>query len=172
MTHVYVIQDFREFYGRWAPSVLTYCQLFLGDRDVAEEATADTFFNYFSEVGKLFNGIKELPLDHLPLSLLRTAMRETRRRWSTLSPTATGGVELEDTLADLPITERSVFILRGALQLDVEQTAAATGFSKDDVHALWVRALLRVKEIWLDGPKNDGSSRMPIADAYLRSEGV
>ncbi len=172
MTHVYAIQDFHEFYGRWAPSVLTYCQLFLGDQDLAEEATSNTFFTYFSEVGKLFNGIKELPLDHLPLSLLRTAMRETRRRWSTLSPTATGGFELEDTLADLPITERSVFILRGPLQLDAEETSAVTGFTKDDVQALWVRALLRVQEIWLDGRKDHGSSRTPTADACLRSEGV
>ena len=172
MTHVYSIQDFHEFYGRWAPSVLTYCQYFLGDKELAEEATADTFFNYFSEVGSLFKGLKELPLDRLPLSLLRAAMKETRRRWTTLDRNTLCANGLEEALSALPSTERSVFILRGPLQLDAEETSAVTGFTKDDVQALWVRALLHAKEIWLDGRKNHGSSRTPITDAFLRSEGV
>lgn len=172
MTHLYSIQDFHEFYGRWSPSVLTYCRLFLGDKELAEQATSDTFFTYFSELGSRFKGIKELPLDRLPLSLLRTTMKETRRHWTTLNRTAPGGNGLGETVSQLPSSQRSVFILRGPLLLDVEETAALTGFATNDVQALWVRALLRVKEIWLDGRKDDSSSRTPIADACLRSEGV
>lgn len=153
MTQVYSLQDFHEFYERWGPSVQTYCRLFLGDRERAEEATSTTFFNYFTEVGKLFRGIKDLPLDRLPLSLLRAAMQVTRRSCTFLNPRIPNDSTLEGAVSALPINERTVFILQGCLELNDEQIALATGFSQAVVQALWVQALLQLKESWLDESK-------------------
>ena len=152
MNHAYSLEDFHGFYGHWVPSVHTYCLLFLGDKDRAEEATTNTFFTYFSEVGKLFKGIKELPLDRVPLSLFRKTVQVAASGWIPDSPDY-GGPSFEDAVSSLPRNERSVFILRGPLNLDSEQTAAVTGFPKEDVQQLWVRALLQLKNSWLHRPK-------------------
>lgn len=153
MTSVYSLEDFHEFYERWGPSVQTYCRLFLGDKERAEESTSTTFFTYFREAGKLFRGIKDLPLDRLPISLLRTTLLVAKRSWTFLSPCAPDDSSLEGTLPSLPSDERTVFILRGCLALNDEQIALATSFSREDVQALWARALLQLKTSWLDESK-------------------
>ena len=155
MRQAHSVQDLRVFYDRWSPCIFAYCDLFLGERGRSEEATIEAFSRYFERLRKLFVSIHDLPLDSLPMSLLRQAIIASRWRDAEQRVDDHDTVTLREVVAKLPGAERETFILHGPLQLELEDTAAATGRSLGETKRLWINSLHALRFTWL----NKGSSR-------------
>jgi DNA-directed RNA polymerase specialized sigma24 family protein len=132
----------REFYSRWSTTVFTFCRLFLGEEEAAEEATQQAFMNSLTEN-------MDLGSDKIPLRLLRNALNAVSCNSSGARPGFPDTDEMEDTIKLLPQEERSVFILRSVLDLDFSQVTIVTGLSTEQVHRLWSESLLHVRDFWL-----------------------
>ena len=125
----------RQFYDQWARLVYTFCRLYLGDANLAENVVGQSFLQYFRSG-------PQLRLDHLPTALMSVTLEECDR---------SGGGEVEvdsgfeaAVLGLLP-EERAVFILHGVLDLQLPWVAAVTGTSYAGVCQLWVRALVQLR---------------------------
>lgn len=127
--------ELRQFYEQWASVVSTFCRLYLGNVEVAENAVAQGFLNYFR---------REYPLrlDQLPTALLSLTLEECDR---------SGGGEIEvdsefeaAVLGLLP-EERAVFVLHGVLDLQLPRVATITGMPYATVCQFWVRALVQLR---------------------------
>ena len=128
--------EVRQFYSKWAPHAMLFCRLYTGDIEAAETAVAQTFLKYFRAEPRL-------PLDHVPVTLMTLAVEE-----SSCSGAERGsGVDsdFERAILDLPPDERIIFILHGALGLQLSQVGAITQRTFDVVSQLWIRALLQLR---------------------------
>lgn len=128
--------ELQLFYQRWAPHLMLFCRLYMGDRESAEKAVAQTFLHYFRS---------ELPLhrDHVPTVLMTLAVEECNSCGS-----GDGGdvdSDFEWAVLGLPPEERAVFILHGALGLQLPWVAAVTRLTFAAVSQFWVRALLQLR---------------------------
>ena len=133
--------DVKEFYERWGPTVLRYCQLYLGDLEQAEWATREAFVGFF-------RGTFELDDDKLPIALMRLAVMASRSR---CLPLAAGDAPegLECAVRRLPCEQRGVFLMKGPFGLAVSEVAAITNTTVSEVKQLWFEALLRLRHLWL-----------------------
>lgn len=128
--------ELQQFYERWASHVLLFCRLYCGDTETAETVVAQTFLKYFRS---------ELPLhlDRLPTALMSLAIEECT------DYDAGGGTEVasdfERGVLALQPDERAVFILHGALELQLPWVAAITQLPFAAMSQLWVRALLQLR---------------------------
>jgi DNA-directed RNA polymerase specialized sigma24 family protein len=127
--------ELRQFYEQWAAIVSTFCRLYLGDSEIAEEVLTQTFLQYFR---------RELPLrlDHIPSALMSLALEESNSRQGGEGDSDSG---FESTVLQLPPRERAVFILHGVLSLQLPCVAAITRIAYTDVCRMWVRALLELR---------------------------
>lgn len=127
--------ELRQFYEQWASVVSTFCRLYLGNVEVAENAVAQSFLQYFR---------REYPLrlDQLPTALMSLIVEECDR--------SGGGEVAVDSefeaavLALLP-EERAAFILHGVLDLHLPWVAAIMGTPYAEVCQLWVQALVQLR---------------------------
>lgn len=131
-------KEVRAFYDRWKVPVFSFCRLFFGDKERANEATVEAFLSYLRA---------DFPLEavSLPDSLLRSAVDAVRRRCSLRSPEQADGKTVESAILLLPCDQRAVFILRNVLEIPERSVAAATGLPAEQVHTLWIQALMRVR---------------------------
>jgi hypothetical protein len=136
----------QDFYKRWSTTVFTFARLFLGEEEVAEEATQQAFVTFLSEQ-------PDLDLNRIPLRLLRKAFDAVRANSSVSRPTFPDTDEMEDMVKLLPIDERAVFILRSVLDLEFPQVSVVTALSMDRVQQLWSESLLHVRDLWLKKAK-------------------
>lgn len=143
MAQAWNANEVQEFYERWSASVFTFCRCFLGEQDKAEAATQETFMRFLRES-------PDLPLERLPLGLLRRALESVKGESSLYAPAVPQTEELEDIVALLSQEERAVFILRGVLDLSAAEVALATGTTSDQVNQLWMRALMSLRKLWLN----------------------
>jgi DNA-directed RNA polymerase specialized sigma24 family protein len=133
--------DVRRFYDRWGPTVLRYCQLYLGDLEQAESATQEAFVGFFK-------GTLDLKSDKLPIGLMQLAVAASRSR--SLTPGERNGAEgLEACVGLLPHPQRSVFLMRGTFNLTASEVAAITDTTVNEVSKLWIEALLNLRRLWL-----------------------
>lgn len=129
--------ELRQFYDQWAALVSTFCRLYLGDAELAENVVAQSFLQYF-------RGELPLQLDHLPTGLMSLTLEECDR---------SGGQEVEvdsefeAAVLGLTPEERAVFILHGVLDLQLPWVAAVTGIAYTDVCQWWVRALVQLRMV-------------------------
>ena len=127
--------EFRKFYDRWASVVNTFCRLYLGDAERAEDAVAQSFLRYFRRKYPLC-------LERLPIVLMSLTLEECDR--------SGGGEVVVDSefeaavLALLP-EERAAFILHGVLDLQLPWVAAVMGGPYGEVCQLWVRSLVQLR---------------------------
>ncbi|MDT8069538.1 MAG: hypothetical protein ROO76_15345 [Terriglobia bacterium] len=147
--------ELREFYEQWASVVSTFCRFYLGNVEVAENAVAQGFLDYF-RCGY------PLRLDHLPTALISLTLEECDRSGG-------GAVEVDSgfeaaVLGLLP-EERAVFILHGVLDLQLPWVAVVTGTSYPGVSQLWLRSLVQLRMFIV----HDGCSRL-FADGGLEPE--
>src|SRR5436309_3128080 len=138
--------EVQSFYNRWSSTVFTFTRLFLGEEQVAEEATHQAFVTFLSEQ-------PELDLERIPLRLLRKAFDAARANSSMSRPTFPDTDEMEDMVKLLPADERAVFILRSVLDLDFPQVSVVTALSMDRIQQLWSESLLHVRDLWLKKAK-------------------
>lgn len=128
--------ELRRFYDRWAPTVATFCRLYLGDSEAADKVTARAFLDYF-------RADSPLHLDHIPATLLSMALAESdctddSGEWDVES-------DFDWAILGLPPDERAVFILHGVLGLQLPWVAAVTRSPFATVQQLWVRALINLR---------------------------
>jgi len=133
--------DLKEFYERWGPTVLRYCQLYLGDLEQAESATREAFVGFFM-------GTFELDDHKLPIGLMRLAVMASRSR---CLPLAAGDTPegLECAVRRLPCEQRCVFLMKGTFGLAASEVAEIMNTTVSEVKQLWFEALLRLRHLWL-----------------------
>lgn len=148
MTHVHALSDYREFFHKWGRSILTYCQLSLGDQKAAEEATAEIFGKYFDEVTSTFDGRVRLTVDALPLSLMRRMAVVVEG--SPVLPFPSDAGEMEKAIAWLSRSQRSVFILRTVLGLSADQVGIVLAMQSSQVNTVFAESLHLMRGLWLD----------------------
>lgn len=136
MSRKWTEDELRRFYDRWAPSVTTFCQLYIGDSQAAEKVTARAFLNYF-------RADVRLNLDHIPAVLLSMTLEESD--YAGDSGQTDVDSDFEWAILGLPSNERAVFILHGVLDLQLPWVAAVTRTPFSTVHQLWVRALINLR---------------------------
>lgn len=136
-----VTQEFQEFYARWAPSVLSFCVLFLGDEEQAELATQQAFVEYV-------RGRQSFTAERLPPTLMRHAVTAATQL-APSEPRFPDSEELEEVLGLLAATERTVFILRTVLELPVSDVAYVLRMSTEQVNESWLKASLFLRDTWM-----------------------
>jgi DNA-directed RNA polymerase specialized sigma24 family protein len=133
--------DVRRFYDRWGPTVLRYCQLYLGDLEQAESATREAFVGFFK-------GTLDLKSDKLPVRLMQFAVAVSRSR--CLPSTECNGPEgFEACVGLLPWQQRSVFLMRGTFNLTASEVAEIIDTTVNEVNKVWFEALLALRRLWL-----------------------
>lgn len=155
MMHVHALEEFREFFHKWGRSVLTYCQLSLGDPKAAEQATTEAFTRYFNEVNSTFDGKVRLTRDSVPLSLMRKMASVVES--SPVLPFPGDAGDLKRAIALLSRAQRSVFILRTVIGLSTGEVGIVLGLSSLKVDANFSEALLLLRSLWLEEKNRDDS---------------
>lgn len=148
--------ELRQFFDRWATLANTFCCLYLGDSELAEQALQQGFLTYIRH---------DLPLrlDHLPAALMSLILDECDR-------IAVGEVDVESqfeaaVLSLLP-QERSVFILHGVLGFQLPWIAAVTVSSFSEISQLWVSSLVQLRIVIVrDTCSSLLGSRLPTLSA-------
>lgn len=133
-------EEVHVFHDRWVASVLLFCRLFLGDDTQAQEPAIDVFLIFLRENNSL-------ELGHIPLALLRTAVKVVRGRCMVNRAPKTNAQSLPSALLALPCEQRAIFILRHVLQLDTATVASVAGIFEEAVHKMSFQALLRIREL-------------------------
>lgn len=123
-----------EVFRQWAPTVLRFCELFLGDRHLAEEATIRAFTHSLREQAAV--------PERTPVRLLTCAFREGR---SLSTRVSNPPHPLEAAILLLDEVERGVFILHSALSIQLPWVAAIVGISHDEATHAWAKALIEVR---------------------------
>jgi DNA-directed RNA polymerase specialized sigma24 family protein len=127
--------ELRQFFDRWATLANTFCRLYLGDSELAEQALQQGFLTYIRHG-------RPLRLDRLPAALMSLILDECDQ-------IAIGEVDVESqfeaaVLSLLP-QERSVFILHGVLGFQVPWIAVVTERSFSEISQLWVSSLVQLR---------------------------
>ncbi len=130
------LAEAKALYTRWAPMVLRFCKLFLGDDSLAEQAAIEILVRFFKSGHRAEeNGV--------PVGLLSLAFRVASQSFSanreSLEP-------LHAAVLDLDPTRRAVFILHGAMSVQLPWIAAILGLSLAQITGLWAKALLQIRD--------------------------
>lgn len=142
MIESHVEEEVRRFYDRWSPTVFTYCRLYLGDEELAQIATEESFVEFLRQSAPVSD-------DHFPIPLLRSALVSSQRRCAMRSK-RTDRDGLRDVLPCVPCEERSVFILRSALDLNMADVTRICKLDSEHAERLWLQAMLSVRRLLLD----------------------
>ena len=129
------LAEARTIYVRWGPTILRFCELFLGDKTIAGQITAECFVRFLREVHPAEGS-------DIAVHLLRAA-------FEIASHSRLGNCDssqpLEAALVQIEALPRAVFILRSVLCLQVPLVAAICGVSADEVRQVWFRALVEIR---------------------------
>ena len=123
-----------ELFRQWAPTVLSFCELFLGDRHLAEEATIRAF--------TCSPGEQAAAPERTPVRLLTCAFREGR---SLSARVPNPPHPLKAAILRLDEVERAVFILHTTLSVQMPWVAAIVGISHDEAIHVWTKALIEIR---------------------------
>lgn len=127
-----------DLFRQSAPTVLRFCRLFLGDQQLAEEATIRAFAQLRTDRGAVPEGT--------PVRLLTSAFRESR----SLFRRATNPTHpLAAAILRLGELERAVFILHAVLSIQMPWVAAIVGVSHDEATHAWAKALIELRNFLL-----------------------
>lgn len=128
------LTEAKDSCARWAPMVLRFCELFLGEKNAALNATAETFVRFFHDGESATEGI--------PVALLDLAFRMA-------SPIHTGQREnlepLRAAILHLDDVSRAVLILHGAMSLQMPWVAAILNIPAGRANQIWAKSLVEVR---------------------------
>lgn len=148
MEQAHSVEHYQVFYNKFAPSIFGYCRLFLGDVKSAEEATTESFSNYFERLkGGWTSG--RFPLTWLPMALLIQAVRACRFRRTPTAAPSMDRAPFDLALSSLSPSAREVFIIHGLLRLRLPEAAAVTGLFISSAEHLWIASLFHFRKMWL-----------------------
>lgn len=126
-----VITDADYFSSKWAPVVLRFFQLFVGDQPVAEALTIDTLAEHIRASGTVSDSEAVVPL-------LRRAFRKAQAANSVPAQLSDPVIR---AVTQLEPTRRAVIVLFRGLSLDLITVGQITGLDKARVRSLCVDAL-------------------------------
>jgi hypothetical protein len=132
--------EIKVFYDRWKASVLRFCCLFLGRKDLGAECTGEAFLNYLREE-------PALQTSALPSHLMRLALAAVKRRSALVSQANLPGQSLRENLLRIPCEQRAVFIMRSVLGMSDSSVALATELPMERMRGLWRRSLFNLREM-------------------------
>lgn len=124
-----------DYFRTWGPTVLRFCELFLGDKTQAEQAAISAF------VESAGNGVSALG-ERTPVQLLSCAFRVCRDHSEVKELPRDA---LHAAILHLGRVDRGVFILHSALSIPFPWAAAILGISHENTLQLWARALIEVR---------------------------
>jgi len=125
----------RASYGRWGPTVLRFCELFLGEKSLAEQVAAESFVRFLRGGGRAAtNGV--------PVALLRFAFQAACQLPARNGESTEA---LRAAIVQLEAIPRAVFILHGAMSVQMPWVAAILGLPADEVTRVWAKALIEVR---------------------------
>jgi RNA polymerase sigma-70 factor (ECF subfamily) len=133
-----------------------------GDRDIAEEAVAESF----ARAGRYLGAIRD-PRRWLITTALNVAKAELRRRHVVIAsgePRTPGhagaddnrellGLELTQIIRSLPLTQRTALVLCDVFGYPVAEISAMTGRSSMAIRMHLHRARFRLREVLKDGDR-------------------
>jgi DNA-directed RNA polymerase specialized sigma24 family protein len=125
-----VIADTDPFSSKWAPLVLRFFQLFVGDQALAESLTIDTLAEHVRESSALLN-------DDSDLALLRRAVEKAIASRGAAINTPD---QVLRAITSLPTTQRTVVALFRGLSLDLRTVAQVVGLPPEDVRQICLDA--------------------------------
>ena len=123
-----------ELFRQRAPTVIRFCELFLGDPHVAEEATIRAFTCSLGE--------QAAAPERTPVRLLTCAFRESL---SLSARVPNPSHPLKAAILRLDEVERAVFILHTTLSVQIPWVAAIVGISHDEAIHAWTKALIEIR---------------------------
>lgn len=124
-----------DYFRTWGPTILRFCELFLGDKTQAEQAAVSAF------VESAETGVSAVA-ERTPVQLLSCAFRVCRGH-SQVEKFPKDA--LHAAILHLEEIDRGVFILHSALSIQLPWAAAILGVSHEDALQLWAKALIEVR---------------------------
>lgn len=143
-------------YVRYSPDVLRYVRSFVKDHHEAEDITQNVFIKLMKVIGKyeprevpfaawVLRVARNAALDHLRARRM-TPCEEVRVQDDEQSQVRhERGGELRQALAELPVEQREVLILRHIVGLSPVEIAAVLGKTESSIHGLHHRGRLTFK---------------------------
>jgi hypothetical protein len=130
-------KELEQFCRRWAPAVLSFATLFLGNEEEAFDATIDALAEYM-------NTSQILDMDQMPLRLWDCIVG----RVSQDSPTIESGTlsGFDEAVIKLGQAERLVFLLQSVFAVPVGRIMLITKWSEEKVTTLGASATARMKD--------------------------
>lgn len=129
------VEEAKALYARWASIVLRYCELFMGEKTLAEHATTETFVRFFQGGGGATEGI--------PVPLLDVAFRVVSQ---SLTVKREDLEPLRAAIVHLDACPRAVFILHGVMSMQMPWVAAILDVPPEQATQLWFEALVEIRE--------------------------
>jgi RNA polymerase sigma factor (sigma-70 family) len=164
-------QDFSAFYQKYAASTHRYVYTHLHSHEEAEDLTADIFLKAWRDLDLARNeAALQMWLFHVTWTTLadygRAHARDSTTSLERLQAQGWRGSEasrvsvnqaardqVQQLLAVLPETYRTVLTYRFLLQYSLRETARAMGITLANVKVLQFRALKRAASLGSDGPR-------------------
>ena len=150
-----VIADADPFSSKWAPVVLRFFQLFIGDQSVAEALTIETLAEHVRASGAISDGEAAVPL--LRRALLKAVDANTAASQHA-DPVVRAVTQLEPT-------RRAVIVLFRGLSLDLVTVGQITGLEKVRVRRLCGEALEE-----LHGLMDSAKTMRPVPPALREAQ--
>lgn len=133
--HKTTVAEAKAAYARWGPMVLRFCELFLGEHSLAEQATTEAFVRFVGSGHRAeSNGV--------PVALLSFAFRVASE--SPAPRNSEPSEPLPAAIVHLDALTRAVFVLHGVLSVQIPWVAAILGVSPEQVNQLWAKSLIEV----------------------------
>jgi hypothetical protein len=148
-----VIEDAGHFSSKWAPVVLRFFQLFIGDQPAAEALTIDTLAEYIRAPGAD---------DNASVRLLRQAFMKAVAAKTVPSQLADPVVR---AVTQLEPNKRAVIVLLRGLSMDLVTVGQITGLDQVRVRRLFVDALEELR--WLLGSSKKTG---PVLQTFRESQ--
>ena len=153
-------REFREFAAARTPSLLRTAYLLSGDWHAAEDVVSTATVKLYTSWRRVSRA--DNPAAYARQVVVRTWLDERRRPWrrehvTDVMPEATGPqadpatdevarrADLRRLLAQLPVRQRAVLVLRFYDDLSIERTAEILGCSSGAVRSLTMRALATLR---------------------------
>lgn len=135
------IADATHFSSKWAPVVLRFCQLFIGDQAIAEAVTIETLAEHIRASGANSERAAAVPL--LRRAFLKAVAIDA-------APSQLEGPVVR-AVTRLEASRRAVIVLLRGLSLDFVTVGQITGSDEDRVKRLCVDALVELRQLMDSG---------------------
>lgn len=129
-------KDLELFCRRWAPTVLSFTTLFLGNDDAAVEAAVEALAGYMNTGQKLEMDEFPLPLWECVVGRVRAATSKATRETSSL---------FDDAILELDEDARLVFLLDDVFAVPMSWIVLITKWPEERVAFLGASATARMK---------------------------